>query len=656
MTMTCFSLALVIVIVVLLLDILLVAWLHHRQATKFNIAYQLLEAEIEERKQVETALRESEQKYRSVIENVKEVIFQTDTAGLWTFLNPAWTEITGFTLDESIGTHFLNYVHPEDQQHHLELFASLIQREKDYYRQEIRYLTKSGDFHWIEVFCQLTFDVDDNIIGTEGTLDDITERKQIEEALRLADLSFERCSIPAFWIDRDARIFRTNQAACQHLEYSRKELESLRVFDLDPNYPVDVWKQHWQELKEQKTFTFRSAHRTKSGKIVTVEVTANYVEFNGEEYNFAFARDITICLSAETALQQQTERERMMTAIAQKIRQSLDLSQILNTTVAEVREFLHTDRVIIYRFEPDWSGTIVVESVTPEWKPILGTNVKDTCFVETYGEPYKNGRIQAVEDIYTAGLTQCHIDLLAEFEVRANLVVPILKGQELWGLLVAYQCSSPRKWQELEINLLQELATQVAIAIQQAELYCQLEIANQELQHLANLDGLTKVANRRRFDEHLHQEWRRHYREQAPLSLIFCDVDYFKLYNDTYGHPAGDECLKQIAKVIQQLGKRPGDLVARYGGEEFAVILPNTPLFGAIHIAEQIQLKVKELALVHRSSKISNIVTLSAGVASIIPSDKTSPIILLSNADKALYQAKEKGRDWVLAYCDEGKL
>ena len=364
----------------------------------------------------------------------------------------------------------------------------------------------------------------------------------------------------------------------------------------------------------------------------------------------------TALREAEKALKQQTERERMIAAIAQNIRQSLDSTKILNTTVAEVRKFLNTDRVFIYRFEPDWSGTIVVESVAPGWTPALGTNIQDTYFVQTCGEPYRNGRIQAIADIYSAGLNQCHVDLLAQFQVKASLVVPILKGQELWGLLVAYHCSNPRKWQNLEIDLLKELAIQVAIAIQQAELYHRLEIANQELINLANLDGLTQVANRRCFDQHLQQEWLRLRRENLPLSLIFCDVDYFKLYNDTYGHLAGDECLQQIATKLQQITKRPSDLVARYGGEEFAIILPNTPLPGAIHIAKQIQEEIKKLAIAHASSKVSNIVTLSFGVASIIPSIGTSPTKLLTIADRALYQAKEEGRDRVLAFSKEEEL
>ena len=178
---------------------------------------------------------------------------------------------------------------------------------------------------------------------------------------------------------------------------------------------------------------------------------------------------------AEEVLRQQTERERLVVEIAQRIRQSLNLEEILNTTVSEVRQFLQADRVFIYRFEPDWGGLVVVESVSDGWKPILGSRLKDPTFVESYVQPYKQGRIQATADIYAGELTPCYVDFLAEFQVRAALIVPILQGEELWGLLEANHCSSSRQWQQLEINLLKQLATQVAIAIQQATLFEQIQ-------------------------------------------------------------------------------------------------------------------------------------------------------------------------------------
>lgn len=185
----------------------------------------------------------------------------------------------------------------------------------------------------------------------------------------------------------------------------------------------------------------------------------------------------------EVALQQQTEREQLVSKLAKRIRLSLNLAEILNTTVFEVRQFLQTERVFIYRFEPDWSGVIAVEAVDPSCSPILGTTIKDSFFGEVSGrELYKQGRIQAIEDIYTVGLSKCHVDLLARLQVRANLIVPILQEEKLWGLLVANHCSGPRQWQQLEIDLLKQLSIQVAIALHQAELYQQVQTELRERQ------------------------------------------------------------------------------------------------------------------------------------------------------------------------------
>lgn len=188
------------------------------------------------------------------------------------------------------------------------------------------------------------------------------------------------------------------------------------------------------------------------------------------------------------------------------------------------------------------------------------------------------------------------------------------------------------------------LRQRVRRLIQQFQLYQQLEAANFKLQRLATLDGLTQVANRRRFDEYFQQEWRRMAREKLPLSLILCDIDFFKVYNDTYGHQAGDSCLQQVAVAISRATKRPADLVARYGGEEFVVVLPNTPSFGAFKVAEDIRLGVKALDIFHSRSQEMR-VTLSLGVASTVPVPKSSPARLVAEADKALYQAKAQGRN-----------
>lgn len=197
-------------------------------------------------------------------------------------------------------------------------------------------------------------------------------------------------------------------------------------------------------------------------------------------------RNVTARKQAELDRQQQLERERILNQITQQIRRSLNPSEVLNTAVIEVRKFLNADRAFIYRFNPDFSGVIVVESVMAGWSSALTEAVEDTYFMETYGEDYRQGRIQRVADIYQAGLTDCHVAMLERFQIRANLVVPILQGENLWGLLVLNQCADVRQWQASEVELLQQIAAQLGIAIQQAELYQQVQQKQQFIQQISD--------------------------------------------------------------------------------------------------------------------------------------------------------------------------
>ncbi|MGD1702345.1 GGDEF domain-containing response regulator [Dapis sp. BLCC M229] len=179
-----------------------------------------------------------------------------------------------------------------------------------------------------------------------------------------------------------------------------------------------------------------------------------------------------------------------------------------------------------------------------------------------------------------------------------------------------------------------------------------LEKVNQELERLASVDSLTMIANRRQFDRFIETEWKRAQRNDLPLSIIICDVDFFKAYNDTYGHPAGDSCLKKVADIIIRNVGRPADLVARYGGEEFVIVLSETDREGAVHIAEKIRQSIKDAGIPHQGSKVTNCVTISCGVASrklCLGKEKSEsqPSDLIRKADLALYEAKFQGRDRV---------
>ena len=176
----------------------------------------------------------------------------------------------------------------------------------------------------------------------------------------------------------------------------------------------------------------------------------------------------------------------------------------------------------------------------------------------------------------------------------------------------------------------------------------ELQQANRKLELLASEDALTKLSNRRIFDDYLEKEWRRQTRTRKPLSLIMCDVDFFKRYNDTYGHQAGDSCLRAVAQAIQKKVRRASDLAARYGGEEFVIIMPEIYIDGAWHVADAICRELSDMQIPHSGSSVAPFVTISCGIACMIPSSETSPQSLIENADQALYKAKNQGRNCIV--------
>lgn len=358
--------------------------------------------------------------------------------------------------------------------------------------------------------------------------------------------------------------------------------------------------------------------------------------------------DISEQKRVEAEIKLQSQRERLVTEIAQRIRCLLDLDSILEQTVASVREFIEADRVIVVQCAADMSGEVIQEACSSAYPPMLGWAMRDPWSVgEKFLAHYRAGRGLAVENIYSQNLPAPHLVFLEYFQIRAEIVVPLLQDQTLWGLLIAHQCQAPRAWRMADVRLLQNLATQVGIAIQQAKMHRELTLANQRLRRMAYLDGLTQVANRRRLEQYLDQEWRRMSRENSSIALIMADIDCFKGFNDRYGHQAGDDCLRLVARALTRAAKRPGDLVARYGGEEFLLVLPNTDLKGAETVAEDIRLLVRGHRIAHEASTVAKVVTMSLGVASALPTSGGSTASLIKLADEALYTAKHEGRDQV---------
>lgn len=217
----------------------------------------------------------------------------------------------------------------------------------------------------------------------------------------------------------------------------------------------------------------------------------------------------------------------------------------------------------------------------------------------------------------------------------------IISGLLVTIFIIAYE-SRVRSIHRRRMELQKEVERQTRKVVEQS---LELERVNQELEKLSFLDGLTNIPNRRRFEDHFAREWKRASRSQEWVSLIMIDIDWFKKYNDTYGHQAGDECLRLVANTIQNNAKRPSDLAARYGGEEFIILLPGANAANSYSLAEIIRRNVENLKIPHAQSDLSDYVTLSLGGATLIPSPEIAPDHLIRLADESLYRAKKEGRN-----------
>ncbi|MGI0485749.1 PAS domain S-box protein [Pantanalinema rosaneae CENA516] len=321
-------------------------------------------------------------------------------------------------------------------------------------------------------------------------------------------------ALDAIAITDDAGYYTdVNPAACALLGVAREELIGLRVADFsDPALDFDqLWTAFLQS--GQLSGEYRVYRRDGTVRDVEFNAVANFIPHR----HLSILRDISDRKQAEMALQQQLAREQLIAEITHSIRQTLDVNEVLQRTVDQVRHILQTDRVIIFRFRSNWQGEVVTESVDAPWTAILSTIISDPCFSDRYIEPYRQGRISTITNLHTEAIEPCYVELLAHFQVQANLVVPILHSDQLWGLLIAHHCASPRQWQPEEIELLRQLANQVGIAIYQSELY-------QQTRH--------ELLERQRIQDAL-QESEERFRSlstSAPIGILQMNADGICLY------------------------------------------------------------------------------------------------------------------------------
>lgn len=258
----------------------------------------------------------------------------------------------------------------------------------------------------------------------------------------------------------------------------------------------------------------------------------NFFSLLATQIGFALDRN-----SLSGSREAEAEAQKLLTQfmdIILRIRESAKSEDVLKTTVNEVRKAFKTDRVLVFRINPDGSGTVIAESVAPEFPKMMGTQIVDPCFKERHAQEYENGRVRAIDNIFTANLTDCHVELLGRYSVRANLVAPVIQENKLLGLLIAHQCSTPRAWQEFEINLFTRLATQVGFALDHTSLQEQITQTRQELEGaLRPRDRAIALAN---FGICIADA------NQPDYPLIYCNTAFEKITGYSQAEILGSNC------------------------------------------------------------------------------------------------------------------
>lgn len=441
------------------------------------------------------------------------------------YCNPAFEKITGYSPEEAIGRNcrFLQGLDTDSKT--VEQIHQSLQAEAEI-SVVLKNYRKDGTPFWNALTISPIRDADGCLTHFIGIQTDITQRKQTQEELQRTNalLAAQQEADPdgVVVIDEKGAIVSYNHRFCQMWQLDEKILqwgdeETLLNGMLHLiAQPLQVFSKV-EYLDKNPTLTCRDEIQLNDGRVFE-RFSAPVESPQGDSYGRIWSfRDITERKQTELRLKQQATRERLLSGMDQRIRQSLNLEEVLNTAVVEVRQFLACDRALIYRFNPDWTGTITVESVGQKWTPALGAMIEDTCFQATKASVYQQGEIRVIEDIYNAELTPCHIQLLEQFQVRANLVVPLLQGNKLWGLLIAHQCSGTRRWHKEEIDCLRQLSVQLSVAIQQAALFEQLA---EELRERQAAEAALRESEANLREKATQLEQTLHELKQTQLQLI----------------------------------------------------------------------------------------------------------------------------------------
>ncbi|WP_204141959.1 PAS domain S-box protein [Halomicronema sp. CCY15110] len=444
--------------------------------------------DISDRHQKEIILQETTQRLTLATEAAHLGIWEWDIASDRTFWDEQMYEIYGITVAEHSGRHqdWYAMVHPDD----LAIVQGEIaaqQSEQPGFHSEFRIIHPTGEIRHIEAHGYFVRDANGQVVRVIGVNEDISDRKQsaleLVEAHEILHALMHNSPAIIELYDETGRYHKVNAITAEFLGKPATAIEGHYFSDLHSHEVAALFMSRVQQLVATQQPLVIEDRLQKDGQERILQSVLFPVLSRPDQPQLLglVATDITDLVTAQDRLRQQAERERLLRELTANIRHSLDLDTILQTAVIRIREFLHTDRVLIYQFAPDWSGDITVESVGTEWISVLGETLRDPCFADKWTESYRQGHISQITDVSTADVLPCYREFLQHYQIQANLVLPLVVNEQLWGLLCIHQCRSPRHWQPDEVEFVKQLCEQVEIAVQQAQLLATSQrIAQQE--------------------------------------------------------------------------------------------------------------------------------------------------------------------------------
>lgn len=489
-------------------------------------------------KQVEIRCTEMATELQTLYDHAPCGYRSIDAEGYIIRINETALAMMGYPREEVIGRKITDFYTLESRQRFDAGYADFKERGV-LYNGRFELVRKDGSILPISVTANAVYDDDGNYVMSNSVLVDISEQVQLETDRKAAEAALQESEFRYRQLCEfsPTGILRNDiQGNCTYANPTTLTMTGLSFDETlyqrwaQNLHPDDrerlavAWSTFISQCNLGQEASYQIEHRylhPEDGSVRWMLVQA-VPEKNtaGELVGFiGSVIDITHLKQTQAALQQRLTQEQLIAEITQDIRQSLDLNTVLHRTVERVRQILATDRVVIFKFQPDWQGKVVMESVDPEFPAILSTQIYDPCFSDRYVEPYRQGRVSMMSDLYAAEVEPCYVELLEHFQVRANLVVPIVPGADLWGLLIVHHCSAARHWQSEEVELLQQLATHVGIAIQQSELYQQTRRELLERQQMQ----LALEASEERF---------RSLSTSAPLAICQTNADGLCLYTN----------------------------------------------------------------------------------------------------------------------------